>query len=155
MLADPMTTESIVPPRVEVRDAVRGGEGLSRATQQSVRALAEVLFATADGPPPSDRIDWLVDDLNDFFAQAGSRARMSFWLCVTAISVLAPLFVRRLPPFSSLSREVRAEAIERMEKSSAALPIFGAKAILCIVYYEHPDAARMIGYDANCHRGES
>jgi hypothetical protein len=41
-----------------------------------------------------------------------------------------------------------------MERSALGLAVFGAKAILCIVYYEHPDAAGAVGFDASCLDGE-
>lgn len=33
-----------------------------------------------------------------------------------------------------------------MEKSFASPPVLAVKAILCILYYEHPDAAREVGF---------
>jgi hypothetical protein len=55
-----------------------------------------------------------------------------------------------MPPYRSLSLEDRSHALERLEQSPFALAVFGAKAILCIVYYEHPDAAKLVGYEAKC-----
>lgn len=138
--------------RVEVDDAVIGREGLTRRMKLATRAVAETLFTTTEGPPPKERLDWLVDDLDHFFAQAGKRARLAYRLCLLGVSVLSPLMVWRLPPFRRLSPEKRAEALERMEASALGLAVFGAKAALCILYYEHPDAARFIGYDATCLR---
>lgn len=131
-------------------DAVRPVSGLSQSTRQGARAIAQALFATDEGTCPDHRLDWLDDELAHFFAQAGARARFSFWLCVTAISIVAPWFVGSLRPLRALPEAHRAEAIERMEKSPFALPIFGAKAVLCILYYEHPEAAAKIGFDATC-----
>jgi hypothetical protein len=115
-------------------------------------AVAETLFTTHEGPPPRERLDWLVDDLDHFFQQAGTRARFTYRICLLAITALAPFFVLRLPPFRNLSRRNRTRALERMEASAVGLAVFGAKAALCILYYEHPDAARMIGFDASCMR---
>jgi hypothetical protein len=67
-----------------------------------------------------------------------------------AISVLGPLHVSRLPPFRRLSQEQRARALERMERGPFSLAVFGAKAILCILYFEHPGPAREIGFDGSC-----
>jgi hypothetical protein len=144
-VTSPLTTE-----RVEVKDRILGRHGMSPTMRKTTRAVAETLFTTIDGPPPAARLDWLVDDLDDFVAQAGTRARLMLWLCLTAISVLAPLLVLRGVPFRALSLETRARALEKMEESPFALAVFGAKAILCIVYYEHPDAAALTGYDATC-----
>lgn len=140
------------PPRVEVEDAVVGRTGLTRRMRLATAAVAETLFTTREGPPPRERLEWLVDDLDHFFAQAGKRARFAYRLCLLAVSVLAPLMVMRLPPFRRLSAETRTRALERMERSALGLAVFGAKAVLCILYYEHPAAARLIGYDASCLR---
>jgi len=136
--------------RVTVEDRVAGQAGLTRRMRLATHAVAETLFTTEDGPPPRERLDWLVDDLDAFFVQAGLRARFAYRLCLFAISVLAPLLILHLPPFRKLPRAQRTEALERMERSWAGLAVFGAKAPLCIIYYEHPDSARFIGYDASC-----
>ena len=136
--------------RVEVDDRVIGRDGLTRRMRLATYAVAETLFTTADGPPPRERLEWLVDDMDDFFAQAGARARFVYRICLLAISVLAPLMVWRLPPFRRLRPDTRTRALERMEASAFGLAVFGAKAALCILYYEHPDAARFIGFDASC-----
>ncbi len=141
--------------RVEVDDRVVGRVGMTPRMREATRAVAETLFTTEDGPPPPERLAWLVDDLDDFFGQAGTRARFAYRLCLLAVSVLAPLMIFRLPPFRRLARETRTRALERMERSSLGLAVFGAKAALCILYYEHPDAARFIGYDASCLRDDA
>jgi hypothetical protein len=135
---------------VDVPDRVRGRLGLSTRQRETARALAEVLFTTEAGPPSAARLDWLVDDLDDFFAQAGDRAKFGFALCLLAISLLAPLLILRLPPFRALSIERRAEALERFERSAFALALFGAKAVLCIPWYEHPASRAEIGHEGAC-----
>jgi len=47
-----------------------------------------------------------------------------------------------------MREDLRARALERMERSPLSLALFGAKALVSIVYYEHPDPARSIGYEA-------
>lgn len=136
--------------RVTVEDRVAGRTGLTRRMRLATFAVAETFFTTDEGPPPRERLDWLVEDLDQFFLQAGGRARFAYRLCLWAISVLSPLLILHLPPFRKLPRKQRTEALERMERSWAGLAVFGAKAPLCIIYYEHPDSARFIGYDASC-----
>jgi hypothetical protein len=136
--------------RVEVADRVIGRPGLTPRMRLASFAVAEALFTTEEGPPPQERLQWLVDDLDDFFVQAGDRARLAYRLCLLGISILAPLLVFRLPPFRNLSREKRTHALERLEQSPFALAVFGAKAILCFIYYEHPAARRLIGHDGEC-----
>ena len=47
-------------------------------------------------------------------------------------------------PLRALPLERRTRALERFEASAIALPLFALKAIFCVLYYEHPDAAREI-----------
>jgi hypothetical protein len=136
--------------RIEVDDAVVGRTGLTTRMRAATYAVAETLFTTREGPPPAARLEWLCDDLDHFFVHAGSRARFAYRLCLLGISAIAPLLVWRLPPFRTLSRAQRTRALERLERSGLGLAVFGAKAALCILYYEHPDAARAIGFDASC-----
>lgn len=138
------------PTRIEVPDRVTGRAGLSPRQLATARAVAEALFTTDAGAPEPARLDWLCEDLNDFVAQAGDRARLAFALCLLGIAILAPLLILRLPPFRALSRERRAEALERLERSPFALAVFGAKAMLCIVWYEHPASRAEIGHDGLC-----
>lgn len=137
-------------PRIDVPDAVRSGRGLSPWMRDATRAFAETLFTTDDGAPSAERLDWLCDDLDDFLARSGGRARGVYGLCVTAVGWLAPLHLRRLGAFHHLAPELRTRALERMERGPFGLAIFGAKAILCILWYEHPEGARHAGYDGKC-----
>jgi hypothetical protein len=143
-------TNQLPAERVEVPDRVVGRVGMSSSMREATFALAEALFTTDEGPPPEERLAWLCDDLDHFLAHAGPRAKLSYWLCLTAISLVAPLMIGRLPPLRGLSREDRARALERLERSPLGLAVFGGKAILCIIYYEHPDAARLVGHDGKC-----
>jgi len=114
------------------------------------RAIAEALFATEAGPPPAARLAWLLDDFGDFAAHAGPRARFLLALCSFAVTWLAPLMVWRLPPLARLSVADRSEAIERLERTPLSVAVLGIKAILCILYWEHPDAMREMGADRTC-----
>ncbi len=138
------------PIQLELPDRVLGRAGLSLRQRETARAVAEALFTRDDGPPDAARLDWLCGDLDHFFAQAGERAKLGFALCLLGIAILAPLSILKLPPFRALSRAHRAEALERLEKSAFALAVFGAKAVLCILWYEHPASRAQIGHDGAC-----
>jgi hypothetical protein len=116
----------------------------------TVEALAEALFSTEAGAPPRERLKWLSRELDDFMARAGARSRLVLRASVLCIAVVAPLLIRKLGPLRSLPLAQRTEALERMESGTFALPLLAVKAILCILYYEHPDAAREIGFDGRC-----
>lgn len=132
---------------IEVPDAVRGGAGLTPGMRASTVALAEALFATREGPPAAETLAWLADDLDDFLRRSGDRARWSMRLCLLAVAIMVPLFARRLGGFASMDLEARSRGLERMEASSLGVAFFGAKAILCVLWYEHADNAEHAGYD--------
>jgi hypothetical protein len=113
------------------------------------RAIAEALFLTADGPPPADRVEWLVNDLEDFLARSGARTRLIFGVAMLAVAVLAPLFSFRLTSLSRIDVEERARVLERLENTFGP-PVLAVKALLCVLYYEHPDAQRHVGFDGGC-----
>ena len=114
------------------------------------RAVSEALFLTVEGPPPADRITWLVNELEDFLARAGARTRFVIGLAMLAVAVLAPLASFRLRSLASMDVEERARVLERLENVFGP-PVLAVKALLCVLYYEHPDAQRHIGFDTECH----
>ncbi len=143
-------TAEVGPEAHDVDDGVRGRDGLTDGMRDASYALAETLFTTAEGPPDEERLTWLVNDLDHFLSHAGPRARSVYRLCLFAVSSLAPAMIFKLPPFRRLSLEDRAHALERMEQSPVGMAVFGAKAILCILWFEHPASAREIGFDGKC-----
>jgi hypothetical protein len=116
----------------------------------SLRAIAEALFATAHAPAAPERIDWLLLELEDFLARAGARTRLVLRLAVLAVSLLAPLGVLRFTPLRRLPLPDRIHALRRLENGPLAAPLFAVKALLSLLYYEHPEAAREIGFDGEC-----
>ncbi len=123
---------------------------MSARTLGTLRAVAEALFSTASGPPGAERIDWLLLEIEDFLARAGPRTRLVLGLAVFAVNVLAPLSVLRLAPLRRLPLAERVHALRSLENSRLAAPLFAVKALLSLIYYEHPDAAREVGFDGEC-----
>ncbi len=117
---------------------------------RALRAIAEALFATARAPAAPERLDWLELELEDFLARAGARTRFVLRLAVFAVCVLAPLGVLRFVPLRHLRLADRIHALRRLESSKFSAPLFAVKALLSLLYYEHPDAAREIGFDGEC-----
>lgn len=117
---------------------------------RAVAALAEVLFETEEGPPPADRVTWLCGEVQDFFARVGTRSRLVFRLSLFAVGLLGPLLVLRPWPLRFIGHERRAVALSRVERSPLGGALFAVKAILCILYFEHADAAAEAGYEAEC-----
>lgn len=113
------------------------------------RVVAEALFSTANGPPPASRLDWLCIEAEDFLARAGARSRFVVGLALFVVGLLAPLMLWRLAPLGRLTVRDRARALQRLEDRFGA-PVLAVKAMLSILYYEHPDAAREVGFDGAC-----
>jgi hypothetical protein len=109
------------------------------------RKVAEALFCGPGGPPPAERLDWLIDDIHDFVTQSGPRVMAIFTGGVLAATWLAPPLIGKVPPLSRLSIAERCEALEAMEHTPLGLPLLAVKAMLSILYYEHPDSLRDMG----------
>lgn len=124
--------------------------GLSRTVLRRARIVAEALFSTEEGPPPADRLDWMEEDLADFFGHLGLRGRLVFRVCLAAVYFLSPLMIGRLRTMAGLDLGERVSALLRFEETPLSLTLLACKAILCIVYFEHPDAAAEIGWDQRC-----
>lgn len=90
---------------------------------------------------------WFITDIDDFVAHLNLRARWLFHLCIYAVSLLAPLVAGRFGTLAGLPLPARIAALEAFEQTPAALALFAARAIVSLVYYEHPDAAREIHWD--------
>ena len=124
---------------------------LPERTLRAARDFAEAFFATEAGPPPADRLSWMSRDLDDFLGRAGARGRTTFRLALFAITWLAPIVIGRLGPLGRLPIDERVHALEKMESTPGiGLALFLVRAIVSIVYYEHPDAAASIGWDQAC-----
>lgn len=112
--------------------------------------IAEAVFANEEGPPPKQRVDWLGLELEDYLAHSGGRTRFVLWLSVLVIWILAPLLAGRLTSLARMRHSERVYALGHMESGFAGAPVLAVKALLCVLYYEHPDAAREIGFDGLC-----
>ena len=108
-----------------------------------LKPFAEALFATCEGPAPSQRIDWLCADFEDFVELAGPRSKVILGGAL-ALATLAPIAIGRRPPLARLDLDARCRALEALEESAAGLPLLALKAILCTIYFEHPDVRREI-----------
>ena len=122
---------------------------VSDATIARARAVAEALFSTASAPPPMERLDWLSSELRSFVGHSGEDARRILGLSLFAVTVLGPLLSGKFG-FLDRSLEERRAILERVEKSLLSTTLLAVKAVLCILYFEHPDATREIGGPFGC-----
>ena len=119
-----------------------------------VRALAEALFDLPEGAEWEHRIVWLLGEVDDLLRHGGPRARAIFLGSLTVVEGIAPLLAGHRPPFHRLPRSARLEALEALERNGpAALTLFAAKALLAIVWFEHPSTAAESGFDGRCQDG--
>lgn len=116
----------------------------------AVAAIGEVVFESARTAPPRARLAWLGHQVEDFLNHVSAQSRLVFRLSVWAVTWLAPLMILRPVPIQWLAPATRARALDRFERSFLGLSLFAVKAILCIIYYEHPDAAEEIAFDGRC-----
>jgi hypothetical protein len=112
-------------------------------------AIASALFARGGVPPPPERLAYLEREVEDFLARAGTQARLMLSFMIWVVALGAPLFIGRIGTLSGLSGPDRIRALERLERRFGE-PLIAVKAILCLLYYEHPDSAREVGFDDKC-----
>ena len=119
----------------------------TRAWQWQLHALASVLFATDAGAPPAERLNWVVFQVSDILSKVRGKGAFVYRLSLLVVAWVAPLMIFRFPTMRRLSFEQRVRALGRFERSPLGLMLFAIKALLCITYYEHPDAVREVGFD--------
>jgi hypothetical protein len=109
---------------------------------ETMMAIAEAVFSTADGAPPADRIGWLRREYVDFMSRASGRGRFYFFSGALVVSIVAPLMIGKLRRFRKLSLEDRISALRRFEAHALGSILIALRAILCLIWYEHPEVAR-------------
>ncbi len=125
---------------------------LRKGWHRRVAQVAEAMFSTAEGPPPEARLRWLAHELDDFMSRVGTQSRFVFRFALFAATWLAPLWALRIGALGWWPVERRLIALERYERSTIGATLLVIKAVLCILYYEHPHAAALIGMDGGCLR---
>lgn len=127
-------------------EAERAPSGrLPRFALDAMLYVAEALFSVSGRPPPPERMRWLGAELDDFMARSSGIGRAQFTAAAALVSLLAPLMLWKLPGLGRLSVRTRVHALERLEETRAAPLLIALRAVLCLLYYEHPDAARELG----------
>lgn len=115
--------------------------------QTQLHAIASAMFSEDGNPPPEERLHWCVAQIADLLAKVGGRGAFAYRFALFVISWFGPWLILRWGRFARLSHEDRVRALQRVEKSGLKTLLFALKALLCIVYFEHPDAAEAIGFD--------
>ena len=118
-------------------------------TRDAAVAIGSAIFARGNAGPPPERLEYLGREVDDFLARCGPRARTMLTFMVWLVALAAPLCIGKLGSLAKLSQVDRIRALDRLERRFGE-PLFAIKAVLCLIYYEHPDAAREIGFDGEC-----
>jgi len=112
-----------------------------------VRALAEAMFSP-DGEVSAERLDAFVDEVDAFISPASKTLRFGLRVMLFAIR-WSPLLFFRLRPFDAMTVDERIAHLERLERSKVRqlpLLVVAYKTVLTMLFYEHPDEQRAIGY---------
>ena len=142
--------ELLAPPPAHVAVRAREADAVPAAFEMRVAAIAEALFATEAGAPDPKRVAWLCADFADFVSRAQGRGRLIMMLSVWFLTWLAPFVVWRLGPLGTLPIEKRTEALERVEGSGIGFIALAPKAMLCMMWFEHPDTQRETKTEVTC-----
>jgi len=118
---------------------------ISKTNLKTIESIAEALFSVEGVPPPYGRIGWLGQEVADYMSRVSVLGRFLFVCALLLVSRVAPVMVFRFCPLYRLSLERRILALTRYESSAIGTSLIPIKAIVCIIYYEHPDAAREVG----------
>lgn len=109
--------------------------------------MCEAVFSTHNGPPPPHLVDHVVKEFDTTITHSGFRSRLVFGFALLAMAIIAPILIRRFPGLHRLTLNDRVRALSKMEESPVlAAPVLAVKAIICICYYEHPDAQSVVGF---------
>ncbi len=116
-------------------------------------ALARGLYDRGQGVPEA-RAEWAVNDLASFVQHAGRRTAFLLALTTLVVEWCPLLFIGAFSRMSRLSSDGLARYLERFDRSRLSIVLILPKALLSLVYYEHPEAIRETGYDGQCLLGE-
>lgn len=150
VLAERGVALTLPDPPAEIAVRNRTGAAVPAAVRRGARVVAEALFSPDGEPPDAERLAYIEEDFSDFYARAHGNARMILRLSLFALTWIAPLFVFAPLPLGSLSLRRRALALERLEASPLAPAALAVKAMLCILWFEHPTTQRETGTAPSC-----
>lgn len=126
-----------------------GAPFIGPGTIRAVRAIAEAIFSRNGRPPPAERLSFVEREVEDFLARCGAQGRLTLTAMVWLVTWLAPLLSFRFTPLGSIPLAERVGVLSKLERRFGE-PLLAVKAILSLIYYEHPDSGRDVGYDGQC-----
>ena len=122
-------------------------------SRRVIFALAEALFTDPDAPSDrgaAARFSWAVSDVDAMISNASAGHRILVRVTLVLLELLPLVIVGRFARCSSLPIDARVAYLSRLDRhriTQLALPVVLWKTLLTMVYFEHPEAAPILGYD--------
>jgi hypothetical protein len=130
------------------RRSFPGRTTLTRRDRETVRAIAEAMFAQ-DGEVDGARLDAHVVEVDAYVSAASRPVRAGLRLALFVVHVAPLLLFARLRTLEQLPIDERAAILSRLERSRLAplsLAFIGWRTVMTLIFYEHPAELRAIGY---------
>jgi hypothetical protein len=124
---------------------------LTKRDRVVLRAVAEAMFSP-DGEIERARIDAHLDELDSYISAASKPVRAGLRLALFVVRVAPVLLFFRLTTIERLPVDDRVAVLLRLERSavvSLSLAFTGWRAVMTLVFYEHPDELLRLGYDGD------
>ncbi len=112
-----------------------------------VRALGEALFSP-DGEASPERLDAFIEEVDSFVSPASKTLRFGL-KAMLFILKWSPFLFGWFRTFDELDVEDRVHHLEALERSRVRqfpLIVVGFKTVMTMIFYEHPDELRALGY---------
>jgi hypothetical protein len=120
---------------------------LTRRDRIVLRAVAEAMFSQ-DGELDESRLDAHVDEVDAFISNASRQLRVGLRLALFVVRLAPVLLFFRMRLLESLSIDERVTVLARLERSRFAelsLAFVGWRAVMTMVFYEHPAELAALG----------
>jgi hypothetical protein len=121
---------------------------LTRGDRIVLRAIAEAMFSQ-DGEVDGSRLDAHVDAVDAFISHASKPVRFGLRFALFVVRIAPVLLFFRMRMLESLSIDDRVSVLGRLERSRFAelsLAFVGWRAVMTMVFYEHPAELASLGY---------
>jgi hypothetical protein len=113
-----------------------------------LRAIAEAMFSQ-DGEVESARLDAHLDEVDAFISCASKPVRAGLRVALFVVRIAPVLLFLRMRTIESLVVEERVAVLSRLERSPLAnlsLAFIGWRAVMTLLFYEHPIELERLGY---------
>lgn len=117
--------------------------------RDAVAVSAAMFDAPAADEADDARLRWVGAELRTLMAEVDPMTKLLFRGSLALLTWLGPWLVLRPGPFRRCARPQQLRILHRYERSPIGLTLLAVKAMLCIVWFEHPHAARDAHFDGD------